>query len=160
MNMITILKSKIHRATVTEASLDYVGSISLDPALMEAAGILNNEKVLVADITNGNRLEVSDLTAVVEFAMTGDPTEDTYVLNGTGAFSSAEGKQYSAVFDEVTSDFECFFPTAGDMQVDSSDPVFTATVDFGDGTCDTLVTVTIGDMSMEIDLADWLEQAQ
>ncbi len=57
MNLVTILKSKIHRATVTEANLDYVGSITLDPVLMAAAGILDHEKVLVADITNGSRLE-------------------------------------------------------------------------------------------------------
>ncbi|MFC1618517.1 aspartate 1-decarboxylase [Candidatus Neomarinimicrobiota bacterium] len=57
MTLISILKSKIHRATVTAANLDYTGSISLDPNLMAAAGLVEYEKVLVADITNGNRLE-------------------------------------------------------------------------------------------------------
>jgi aspartate 1-decarboxylase len=52
-----MLKSKIHRATVTEANLDYAGSITLDPDLMDAAGLIEYEQVLVADITNGNRLE-------------------------------------------------------------------------------------------------------
>lgn len=51
------LKSKLHRATVTDAKLHYPGSIAIDSALMEAAGILQYEFVLVADLNNGNRLE-------------------------------------------------------------------------------------------------------
>jgi aspartate 1-decarboxylase len=54
---IKMLKGKLHRATVTDAKLHYVGSIYIDSVLMEAAGILPNESVLVADLTNGNRLE-------------------------------------------------------------------------------------------------------
>ena len=54
---IKILKSKIHRATVTEACLDYEGSISIDNELLKKAGILNYEKVHVLNVTNGNRLE-------------------------------------------------------------------------------------------------------
>jgi aspartate 1-decarboxylase len=54
---ITVLKAKIHRAVVTEADLHYVGSITIDQDLMDAAGMLSYEKVLVADIENGNRLE-------------------------------------------------------------------------------------------------------
>ena len=53
---IDILKSKIHRATVTEANLDYVGSISIDEVLMKKANIVEFEKVHVLNITNGNRL--------------------------------------------------------------------------------------------------------
>ena len=54
---IKILKSKIHRATVTEACLDYEGSISIDNILLKKSGILNYEKVHVLNVTNGNRLE-------------------------------------------------------------------------------------------------------
>ena len=54
---IKILKSKIHRATVTEACLDYEGSISVDQLLLKKAGILEYEKVHVLNVTNGNRLE-------------------------------------------------------------------------------------------------------
>ena len=54
---LTILKSKIHRVTVTEANLDYIGSITVDQDLMDAAGILPNEKVCVVDNSNGARLE-------------------------------------------------------------------------------------------------------
>ncbi|HET9811766.1 MAG TPA: aspartate 1-decarboxylase [Sphingomicrobium sp.] len=53
----TMLKSKIHRATVTQADLDYVGSIAIDRDLMDAADLLEGEKVAIADITNGARLE-------------------------------------------------------------------------------------------------------
>jgi aspartate 1-decarboxylase len=52
-----MLKSKIHRATVTEADLNYIGSISLDPELMAAADILEHEQVAVLDIDNGARFE-------------------------------------------------------------------------------------------------------
>lgn len=53
----TILKSKIHRATVTEADLHYVGSVAIDRDLMDAADLLEGEQVAIADITNGARLE-------------------------------------------------------------------------------------------------------
>ena len=52
-----MMKSKIHRATVTQADLHYVGSISIDSALMEAADLLEGEKVAIVDITNGARIE-------------------------------------------------------------------------------------------------------
>src|SRR6186713_700242 len=55
--MRTMMSGKIHRATVTEANLDYEGSITLDPDLMDAAGILPYEQVHVVDVTNGARLE-------------------------------------------------------------------------------------------------------
>ena len=55
--LITILKSKIHRVRVTEANLDYVGSITIDENLMDASGIVAGEKVQVVDNTNGARLE-------------------------------------------------------------------------------------------------------
>ena len=53
----TMLKSKIHRATVTQADLHYVGSVTLDIALMEAADLLEGEQVAIVDITNGARIE-------------------------------------------------------------------------------------------------------
>ena len=53
--LIEVLKSKIHRVTVTEADLDYIGSITIDEDLMDAAGIIENEKVEIYNITNGER---------------------------------------------------------------------------------------------------------
>jgi len=55
--LVNILKSKIHRVPVTEANLDYVGSITIDEDWMEQSGILNGERVQVVDVTNGARLE-------------------------------------------------------------------------------------------------------
>ena len=57
MATITMLKSKIHRATVTEARLDYVGSITIDEDLLDEAGILEYEKVQIVDVNNGSRFE-------------------------------------------------------------------------------------------------------
>ena len=70
-----MLKSKIHRATVTGADLNYVGSISLDPQLMELADILEHEQVAVLDIDNGARFET--------YAIVGEPGE--VCLNGAAA---------------------------------------------------------------------------
>ncbi len=73
----TIFKSKIHRATVTEANLNYVGSITIDSELMEAADILPNEKVQIVNNNNGARLE----TYVIE----GEPGSGVICLNGAAA---------------------------------------------------------------------------
>ena len=54
---IEMLKGKIHRATVTEANLNYIGSLTLDEDLMDAAGFREYEKIQVLDVTNGNRIE-------------------------------------------------------------------------------------------------------
>ena len=74
---IEMLKGKIHRATVTQAELNYVGSITIDGALMKAAGILEYEKVQVVDIDNGSRLE----TYVIE----GEENSGVICLNGAAA---------------------------------------------------------------------------
>ncbi|APX31495.1 aspartate 1-decarboxylase [Brachybacterium sp. P6-10-X1] len=58
----TLMTSKIHRATVTQADLHYVGSVTIDPDLTEAAGLVENEQVSIVDITNGHRL----VTYVIE----------------------------------------------------------------------------------------------
>ena len=74
---IKVLRSKIHRATVTQADLDYVGSIAIDAVLMTEAGILPYEAVLVADITNGARFET--------YAQPADPDSGTICINGAAA---------------------------------------------------------------------------
>lgn len=73
----TMLKSKIHRATVTEADLNYVGSITLDEALMEAADILENEKVQIVNNNNGARFET--------YVIKGTRDSGTVCLNGAAA---------------------------------------------------------------------------
>ncbi len=79
----TYLKSKIHRAAVTQAELDYVGSITIDEKLMEACGILEYEKVQVADIDNGNRLET--------YVIAGEAGSGIICLNGAAARLVNEG---------------------------------------------------------------------
>jgi aspartate 1-decarboxylase len=73
----TMLKSKIHRATVTQADLHYVGSITIDAALMDAADLLPGEQVAVVDVTNGARLE----TYVIE----GERGSGVIGINGAAA---------------------------------------------------------------------------
>ncbi len=75
--LLNVLKGKIHRATVTQAELDYIGSITIDPLLMEAAGILEYEKVTIADCDNGNRLET--------YTIAGEPGSGVICLNGAAA---------------------------------------------------------------------------
>lgn len=75
--LIQTLKSKIHRAAVTEVNVDYVGSITIDPALMDAAGIAEFEKVLVANITNGGRFET--------YAVNGKRNSGAICMNGAAA---------------------------------------------------------------------------
>jgi aspartate 1-decarboxylase len=79
----TMMKSKIHRATVTDANLHYLGSVTLDPELMAAADILENERIDVLDITNGNRLTT--------YAIPGAPGRGEVCLNGAAAHLVAKG---------------------------------------------------------------------
>lgn len=74
---ITMLKGKIHRAVVTQAELDYVGSITIDTDLLNAAGILEYQKVAVVDVTNGARLET--------YTIAGERGSGMICLNGAAA---------------------------------------------------------------------------
>lgn len=77
---ITLLKSKIHRAIVTEANIDYVGSITIDEDLLDEAGILEYEKVQVVDINNGSRFET--------YTIKGKRGSGIICLNGAAALCS------------------------------------------------------------------------
>lgn len=81
--LLSICKSKIHRVRVTEANLNYEGSLTIDSDLMEAAGILPFEKVHVVNITNGNRLET--------YAIKGAAGSGTICLNGAAAHKGKVG---------------------------------------------------------------------
>lgn len=74
---VTMLKGKIHRAVVKQAELNYVGSITVDPELMEAAGILEYEKVQIVDVENGSRFET--------YTIAGEPGSGMICLNGAAA---------------------------------------------------------------------------
>ncbi|MGN0149046.1 MAG: aspartate 1-decarboxylase [Clostridia bacterium] len=75
--LVTMLKSKIHRATVTQAELDYVGSITVDEELLEASGIFEYEKVQIVDINNGSRFET--------YTIAGERGSGIICLNGAAA---------------------------------------------------------------------------
>lgn len=75
--LLNVLKGKIHRATVTQAELDYIGSITIDSELMEAAGIQEYELVTISDCNNGNRLET--------YVIAGEPGSGVICLNGAAA---------------------------------------------------------------------------
>lgn len=75
--LIEMLKGKIHRATVMQAELNYVGSITVDQQLLDAAGILEYEKVQVVDVDNGSRLET--------YAIAGERGSGLICLNGAAA---------------------------------------------------------------------------
>lgn len=74
---LTLMKSKIHKANVTEANLNYVGSITIDKELMIAADILENEKVQIVNNNNGSRLET--------YVISGEAGSGTICLNGAAA---------------------------------------------------------------------------
>lgn len=79
----TMLKSKIHRATVTEADIDYTGSVTIDEGIMEAADILEHEKVEVLDLSNGHRLGT--------YAIKGERGSGRICINGAAARLVSEG---------------------------------------------------------------------
>lgn len=81
--MLEMLKSKIHRVTVTEARLDYIGSITIDADLMDAAGILPGERVYIVDNNNGERFDT--------YAIAGERGSGTICLNGAAARKAQPG---------------------------------------------------------------------
>lgn len=80
---VNMLKGKIHRAVVKQAELHYVGSITVDPVLMEAAGIYEYEYVQIVDVENGNRFET--------YTIAGEPGSGMICLNGAAARQVAVG---------------------------------------------------------------------
>ena len=80
---IEVLKSKIHRVKITQAELHYVGSITIDEALLEAANIIEGEKVQVVNINNGERLET--------YVIKGERNSGTVCLNGPAARKAQVG---------------------------------------------------------------------
>jgi aspartate 1-decarboxylase len=79
----TLLKSKIHRATVTDANLLYQGSVSIDPVLMEAADLVHHERVEIYNCTNGERLAT--------YAIPGAPGKGEIIINGAAAHKVRPG---------------------------------------------------------------------
>jgi aspartate 1-decarboxylase len=93
-----MMKSKIHRATVTQADLDYVGSVTLDAALMEAADLLEGEQVAIVDITNGARIET--------YVIPGERGSGVIGINGAAAHLVHPGDLVIIISYAVLSDAE------------------------------------------------------
>jgi aspartate 1-decarboxylase len=93
-----MMKSKIHRATVTQADLDYVGSVTLDAALMEAADLLEGEQVAIVDITNGARIET--------YVIPGERGSGVIGINGAAAHLVHPGDLVIIMSYAVLSDAE------------------------------------------------------
>ncbi len=108
---IEVLKSKIHRCTITEADLNYVGSISIDENLMDAAQLIENEKVHIYNITNGERL--------ITYVIKGERGSGLISLNGAAARKAAVGDliiiaSYASMDHEEAASFKpaIIFPDA------------------------------------------------
>ena len=97
---ITMLKGKIHRATVTQAELNYVGSITVDADLLDAAGILEYEAVQVVDVNNGNRF--------MTYTIAGERGSGVICLNGAAARQAQTGDKviltiFFSIWDNIQS---------------------------------------------------------
>lgn len=110
--LIQILKSKIHRVTVTEANLNYIGSITIDQDLIDAAGIVPGERVFIVDNNNGERLDT--------YVIAGERGSGVVCLNGAAARKVQPGDiviimAYAMVTLEEARDFKpsVIFPEAG-----------------------------------------------
>ena len=114
----TMLMGKVHRATVTDANLNYEGSLTLDPDLMEAAGMLPYEQVQVLDVDNGSRLT----TYLIE----GERSSGQVVINGAAARLVAPGDKVIIVAYAEMEDEEARSHTPRVVLVDGSNRPITA----------------------------------
>lgn len=95
----TMLKSKIHRATVTQADLHYVGSVTVDADLMDSADLLEGEQVAIVDVTNGARLET--------YVITGERGSGVIGINGAAAHLIEPGDLVILISYGVMDELEC-----------------------------------------------------
>lgn len=121
--MRTMMSGKIHRATVTEANLDYEGSITLDPDLMEAAGILPYEQVHIVDVTNGSRLET--------YAIQGLRGSGEICVNGAAAHLVHRGDTVIIIAYQQMNEIEARRAAPRKVFVDRSNRI--KSIEHGDG---------------------------
>ncbi|MBX2845046.1 MAG: aspartate 1-decarboxylase [Saprospiraceae bacterium] len=112
--LLNIHKSKIHRATITQADLNYVGSITIDEKLMIAANLIENERVQIVNVNNGERLET--------YVIPGEKGSGVICLNGAAARKAEVGDtviimSYAWMTPEEAKDFEpiVIFPKEGNQ---------------------------------------------
>lgn len=105
MMFVEVLKSKIHRVKITQAELHYVGSITIDPVLMEAANIIENEKVQIVNINNGERLDtyvIQGIRSSGEICLNGPAARkaqvgDIIIIISYATMTPEEAKSYTPV---------------------------------------------------------------
>ena len=110
-----MMKSKIHRATVTQADLDYVGSVTLDEDLMDAADLLEGEQVAIVDITNGARIET--------YVIPGERRSGVIGINGAAAHLVHPGDLVIIISDAVVDDAEARALKPTIVHVDSANRI-------------------------------------
>ncbi len=113
--LLTMLKSKIHRATITEADLHYAGSLTLDPLLMEAGKLLVNERVQVVNINTGDRFET--------YIIPGERGSGTVCLNGAAARLGQPGDLIIAITYAVMDEREARSHVPTIVHVDANNRV-------------------------------------
>ncbi len=113
--MLTVYKSKIHRAIVTQADLNYIGSVTIDENLMEAANIVEHERVQIVNINNGERLET--------YVIKGERGSGVICLNGPAARKVSVGDMVIIIsYCMVTTDeYKTFVPVT--VHVNSSNQI-------------------------------------
>ncbi len=114
-----MLKSKIHRATVTDANLDYEGSITIDRDLLDAADILIDEKVLIVNLNNGSRVE--------SYAIPGERGSGAVCLNGGAAKHGQKGDQVIIISFCVLDEEEVKTHAPKIVKVDSKNKILDST---------------------------------
>jgi len=124
--MRTMMSGKIHRVTVTEANLDYEGSITLDPELMEGAGILPYEQVHVVDVTNGARLET--------YAIQGRRASGEVCVNGAAAHLVHPGDTIIVIAYQQMSEEAARIAAPRKVFVDTRNQI--KSISYGDGFAD------------------------
>ena len=116
-----MLKTKIHRATVTSADLNYIGSLTLDENLMDAAGLLEYEKIQVLDITNGSRIET--------YVLCGERGSGQICINGAAAHAIHEGDLVIIVSYCICKDIEIHHHTPTIVNVNEKNQIIIKTTE-------------------------------
>lgn len=130
---------------VLSASVSDQATLSLDADLTTTDGTT----------TQTETLTLRELAVICDFNATYmNPEDDAYTLDGTGQYQDAEGNTYTITFNKVTTLFLCYFPVSGTLKIESTNPAYVASVNFGSGTCDSTAVITIGKISREVDLSE------
>jgi len=139
--------------TVDGESVD--GTVSINASSVQGSQIIVSAQLTFAQGGDTQTLTVTNLSLAVDTNLTlSDPSDDTYTLNGSGSFVDSDANTYSVTFTNVVAEFGCYVPVSGTMTILSTDGGYSATVNFGDGSCDTIITVSTGNVSQPVDLSD------